>query len=105
MDTPGPARMRALSVLNDVLTDLIVQLASAPTDEIPALRAQAEAVTERVIEYCADTASMAYLPPEEVAAIRSKLLELGAAMKAHIARIVDLRLAQFTCVETSRTRH
>jgi dsDNA-specific endonuclease/ATPase MutS2 len=110
MDTRSPERMvevvTALSVLSDVLTDLIVKLASATTDEIPALRAQAEALTQRVIECCADTATVDHLPAEEVAAIRSELLQLAAAMKAQIASIVDVRLAPFTSdATTSRTRH
>jgi hypothetical protein len=52
MDSHSPERMveiiATLSVLGDVLTDLIVKLASATPNEIPELRAQAEALTQRV---------------------------------------------------------
>jgi hypothetical protein len=109
MDSHGPERMVeiviALSVLGDVLKNLIVKLASATTDEIPALRAQAEALTQRVIECCADTASVDHLSPKEATAIRTEMLQLAEAMKAQIASIVDVRLAPFTGGATSQTRH
>jgi hypothetical protein len=109
MVSDGPERMveivTALSVLSDVLTDLIVKLASATTDEIPAIRAQAEALAQRVTECCADTASVDHLAPAEATAIRSDMLLLAEAMKVEIARIVDLRLAPFTGGAASRTRH
>jgi precorrin isomerase len=95
----------ALSVLGDILKDLIVKLASATTDEIPALRAQAEALTQRVIECCADTASVDHLSPKEATAIRTEILQLAEAMKAQIASIVDVRLAPFTGGATSQTLH
>jgi hypothetical protein len=108
MDHPhGPEGMVeiviALSVLGDVLTDLIVKLASATPDEIPALRAQAETLAQRVVECCIDIAPVDHLPPEEVATIRSEMLQLAEAMKVQIASIVDVRLAPFGA--TSLTRH
>jgi hypothetical protein len=109
MNSHGPERMveivTALSVLGDVLTDLIVKLASATPNEIPALRAQAEALTQRVTECCADTAPVDHLAPEEVTAIRSEMVRLAEAIKAQIANIVDLRLTCFTGGAASRTRH
>jgi hypothetical protein len=109
MNSHGPERMveivTALSVLGDVLTDLIVKLASATPNEIPALRAQAEALTQRVTECCADTAPVDHLAPKEVTAIRSEMVRLAEAIKAQIANIVDLRLTCFTGGAASRTRH
>jgi hypothetical protein len=105
----GPERMAeivtALSVLGDVLAALIVKLASATADEIPALCDEAEILAQRVIECCADTAPVRHLPPEEVLNLRSELVQLAEALKDQIARIVDLRLAQFTGGAASRTRH
>jgi hypothetical protein len=95
----------ALSVLGDVLAALIVKLASATADEIPALCDEAEILAQRVIECCADTAPVDHLPPEEVLNLRSELVQLAEALKDHIARIVDLRIAPFTGGATSRTRH
>jgi hypothetical protein len=96
-------------VLGDVLTDLIVKLSSATPNEIPALRAQAEALTQRVTECvaecCADTAPVDHLAPEEVTEIRSEMVRLAEAMKAQIANIVDLRLTSFTGGAASQTRH
>ena len=86
----------AISVLGDILSDLIVKLASATADEIPALRAQAEALALRVTECCADTASVDHLPPEQATAIRSELLKLGEGMKAQIADVVSLCMARLT---------
>jgi hypothetical protein len=100
MDSGGPERMAeivtAISVLGEVLSELIVKLASATADEIPGLRAQAEALTERVTEYCADSAAVGHLPPEEATAIRSELLKLGEGMKAQIADVVSLCIARLT---------
>jgi hypothetical protein len=101
MDSHGSERM----VVGDVLTDLVAKLASATTDEIPALRAQAEALTQRVTECRSATASVDHLAPEEATAMRGDMLLLAEAMKVEIARIVDLRLAPFTGGATSRTRH
>jgi hypothetical protein len=109
MSSHSPRRMveiiAALSVFGDVLTDLIVKLASATPNEIPELRAQAEALTQRVTECCADTAPVDHLAPEEVTEIRSEMVRLAEAMKAQIANIVDLRLTSFTGSAVSRTRH
>jgi hypothetical protein len=109
MDTRGPERVveivTAISVLGDVLSDLIVKLASATADEIPGIRAQAEALAERVAEYCADTASVEHLRREEATAIRSELLKLGEGMKAQIADTVSLCMARITGGVASRTRH
>jgi hypothetical protein len=45
------------------------------------------------------------LQHKEVLNLRSELLQLAEALKDQIARIVDLRLAQFTGGVASRTRH
>jgi hypothetical protein len=105
----GPERMAemvtALSVLGEVLAALIVKLASATADEIPALFDEAEILAQRVTECCADTAPVDHLPPGEAARLRRELVQLAETLKGQIARIVDLRLAQFTGGATSRTRH
>jgi hypothetical protein len=95
----------AISVLGDVLSDLIVKLASATADEIPGIRAQSEALAERVTEYCADTAPVEHLPREEAAEIRSELLKLREDMKAQIADVVSLRMARIGGGATSPTLH
>jgi hypothetical protein len=105
----GPERMveivTALAVVGEVLAGLIVKLASATADEIPALCDEAEILAQRVIECCADTEPVDHLPPEGVLNLHRELVQLAEALKDQIARIVDLRLAQFTGGATSRTRH
>ncbi len=95
----------ALSVVSEILADLVVKLASATTDEIPALCDEAEILAQRVTECCADTVSVDHLPPEEATAIRRDVLQLAGALRDQIARIVGLRLALFTGGATSQTRH
>jgi hypothetical protein len=108
MASDGSERMTeivaALSVVSQVLADLVVKLASATPDEIPALRDDAETLAQRVVECCMDTAPVDHLPPEEVAALHSEMVQLAAALKAQIAGVVDLCLTRIAA-GTSQTRH
>jgi hypothetical protein len=105
----GPERMveivTALAVVGEVLAGLLVKLASATPAEIPALCDEAENLAQRVTECCADTAPVDHLSPEEVLDLRSQLVQIGGGLEDQIARIVDLRLAQFTGGASSRSRH
>jgi hypothetical protein len=77
MPSDGPERMgeivTSLAIVGEVLAALIVKLASATADEIPALCDEAE----RVVECCADTAPVDPLPPEEVTELRANLHGIG----------------------------
>jgi hypothetical protein len=105
----GPERMAeivtVLAVVGEVLAVLTAKLSSATADEIPALREEAERLAQRVVECCVDTAAVEHLHPEEATAIRSELLKLGEGMKAQIAGVVALCVAQITGGVVSRTSH
>jgi hypothetical protein len=109
MASDGPERMieivTTLAVVGEVLAALIVKLASATADEIPALCDEAEILAQRVVECCADTAPVDPLQPEEVTELRANLHELAEALQAQIAEIADLCWAQITGGVASRTRH
>ena len=110
MASDGPERMveivTALAIVGEVLAALIVKLASATADEIPALCDEAEILAQRVTECCADTAPVDPLQPEEVTELRTNLHELAEALQAQIADIADLCWAHITGgVIASRTRH
>jgi hypothetical protein len=109
MPSDGPERMgeivTALAVVGEVLAALIVKLASATADEIPALCNEAEILAQRVTECCADTAPVDPLQPEEVTELRANLHELAEALQALIADIADLCWAQITGGVASQTRH
>ena len=109
MASDGPERMvetvTAIAVVGEVLAALIVKLASATADEIPALREEAKKLAQRVAECCMNTAPVDHLPPDEVAELRANLHELAEALQAQIADIGDLCWAQIKGGVASRTRH
>jgi hypothetical protein len=109
MASDGPERMveivTALAVVGEVLAALIVKLASATADEMPALCDEAKILAQRVTECCADTAPVDPLQPEDVTELRANLHELAEALQAQIADIGDLCWAQITGGVASRTRH
>jgi hypothetical protein len=95
----------ALSANDRILADLVVRLASATADEIPALREEAEMLAQHVVDCCMDAAPVDHLPHEEVAALQSELVKLADALKAQIAGVVNLCLAHTMGGATSHTRH
>jgi hypothetical protein len=109
MGADGPDRMMevvtALSVFSKLLADLVAKLASAASDEIPALADDAKKSARQIVECCMDTAPVSHLRPEEVAAMRAELVQLAETLHAEIDGLVDLRWAQIGGGGTSRTRH
>jgi hypothetical protein len=108
-DESGAERMfesvTLLAVAGKVLAGLVGRLASATADEIPALTAAAKTALERLVKCCADTASVEHLPPEIADKVRAELIGLRDALQAHVAGVLELRLAQLTEVGSSGTRH
>jgi hypothetical protein len=94
-----------LAVAGEILAGLVGRLASATADEIPALAADAKTAMEQLVKCCADTASVEHLPPEIADRVRAELIGLRDALKAHVAGVLELRLAQLTGVGSSGTRH
>ena len=76
-----------LVVAGEILAGLVGRLASATADEIPALTANAKTAMERLVKCCADT-----------------VIGLRDALQAHVAGVLELRLAQLTGVGSS-ARH
>jgi hypothetical protein len=93
-----------LVVAGEILAGLVGRLASATADEIPALTANAKTAMERLVKCCADTASVEHLPPEIAEKVRAELIGLRDALQAHVAGVLELRLAQLTGVGSS-ARH
>jgi hypothetical protein len=79
-----------LAVVGEVLAALVVKLASATSDEIPALCDEAEILAQCVVECCADTAPVDPLHSEEVTELRANLHEWAEALQALIADVADL---------------
>jgi hypothetical protein len=111
MDTTGDGDERMvqvvtmLAVAGEVLADLVKRFASATTDVMPALEADAIAEIKRMVACCTDTAPLEHIAPEDAAALRAELVILGQTLVAEISGIVELRWVQLGEPVATRTRH
>jgi hypothetical protein len=95
-----------LAEIAGLLTVLSVTLGSATVEEMPALIDDAkEAVRGILRSSCLVSDSTEHLPPEEAEILRTELAELGEALQAQIAGIIEVRWAQLTGGSASATRH
>jgi hypothetical protein len=84
---------------------LVKELANATADEMPALAADANAAVERIAACFADADSQQHLPPEVAERVRAEMVGLGAALRVHVAVILELRWAELADNVPSRTLH
>jgi hypothetical protein len=78
---------------------------SATVEEMAALNDEANEAARLVLRCWLASDPASHFSPEEAAMLRAELVRLGEALKAQIAEIIDIRLAQRTGGTASSTRH
>jgi hypothetical protein len=88
------------------IAELLAGLSGCATvEEMPALIDEAKEAVRSILRSCLASDPIEHLRPEEAAILRAELAELGEALQAQIAGIIEVRWTQLTGGSVSSTRH